>query len=89
MEDHLAQMSRRLVEEVRDERYGSAHMVAERVRRELDEPLRRAAMELTALETLLAVGSDEARARAQIAAELEEIAEISRRLQTLPARPSR
>ncbi len=93
LEGHSAQMIRRRVEEVRDGRYGSAHRVAERVRRELDEPLRRVAMELTVLETLLAVDSEEARARAQIAAKATRPESMprpitsERRGTTLPTRP--
>lgn len=84
--DRIATMSRRLAEAVRSERYGSAHLVAERVRRELDEPLRRARIELEILKGV-AAGPDEVRACDEMAAALQDIAEISRRLGELRATP--
>lgn len=74
--DRLAEMSRRLPEAVRSERYGSAHLVALRVRRELEEPLRRSAMQLTVLGNLLSCGSDADRAREEIAAQLKRVGEL-------------
>ncbi len=88
LEDHLAEMSRRLVEAVRAERYGSAHLVVERVRREIDGPLRRSAKQLAVLEELLPRDdSDAACARSEVASELEKIANIVRRLESLPPSP--
>jgi HAMP domain-containing protein len=88
LEDHLAEMSRRLVEAVRAERYGSAHLVVERVRREIEGPLRRSAKQLTVLEELLPRDdSDAACARSEVASELEKIADIVRRLESLPPSP--
>lgn len=52
--DHFADLSRRLASAVRSARHGSAHLVAVRVRRELDEPIRRLS---TALATLEASGA--------------------------------
>ncbi len=85
--DRIATMSRRLVPAVRSERYGSAHLVAERVRRELDEPLRRVRIQLEMLKGI-ATEPDEARACDEIGMALQEIAEIGRRLGEIhPAPP--
>jgi HAMP domain-containing protein len=81
--DRLAEMSRRLPEAVRSERYGSAHLMAVRVRRELGEPLRRSRMQLSILESLLSPGSDAARAREQIAAHLKTVRELVAELDDL------
>lgn len=85
--DRIATMSRRLAPAVRNERYGSAHLVAERVRRELDESLRRARIHLEMLKGV-AAGSDEARACDEIDVAIQEIAEIGRRLGEIRSAPS-
>jgi len=78
--DRLAKMSRRLVDSVRAERYGSVNLVAARVRHELDEPLRRIAMHLAVLEDFVPAESDAARARDEIATEVRRVAELVREL---------
>ena len=82
-------MSRRLVDAVRAERYGSVHLVAERVRREMDEPLRNAVVHLAALEGLVGAGSESAYERGRLSAEIAKMAAIVRRLSELPADPAR
>ncbi len=77
--DRIATMSRRLAPAVRNERYGSAHLIAERVRRELEEPLRRVRIQLEILKAV-ATDSDEARACEEIDMAIQEIAAIGRRL---------
>ena len=84
--DRIATMSRRLAPAVRNERYGSAHLVAERVRRELDEPLRRVRIQLEMLKGI-ATEPDEARACDEIDMALQEIAEIGRRLGEIRSAP--
>ena len=85
--DRVAELSRRLGEAVRAERYGSAHLVASRVRRELDEPLRHAEAQLAVLEKLLPPACPEARAVDEIADRVQEIAEFARRLEEIRAVP--
>jgi len=77
--DRMADMSRRLADAVRIERYGSAHLVAARVRRELDEPVRRVRIELEMLKRV-ASDSDTAQVCDEIADAIQEILEIGRRL---------
>lgn len=86
--DGLAQLSRRLAEAVRRERYGSAHLVAERVRRELDSPLRDIEVRLAMLERLLPAEAEEARLCREIEVQLTAIAETRRRLLEIPDVPS-
>ena len=74
--DRLAKMSRRLVDSVRAERYGSVNLVAARIRHELDEPLRRIAIHLAVLEDFVPGESDAARARDEIAIEVKRVAEL-------------
>lgn len=88
LEDCLAQMSRRIGESTRRERYGSAHLVALRVRRELDSPLREMEIRLAMLEKLLPHDSEEARVCREITSVLEEIAETRRRLQEVSSSPT-
>lgn len=78
--DRLAKMSRRLVDSVRAERYGSVNLVAARIRHELDEPLRRIAIHLAVLEDFVPGESDAARARDEIATEVRRVAELVRDL---------
>jgi methyl-accepting chemotaxis protein len=85
--DHLAEMSRRLVGAVRAERYGSAHLVVERVRREIAGPLRRSATKLATLAELLPKGSEAARTRAEVASEIADVADAVRGLEQLPQTP--
>lgn len=84
--DHLADLSRRLVDSVRDERYTSASLVATRVHQELDEPLRRIAMYLAALQELLPRDSDAGPALHSLWTELDQVTEILRGL-TIPRHP--
>lgn len=78
--DRLAELSRRLLDSVRDERYGSASLVATRARQELEEPLRRIAMQLAVLQELLPSRSEGSRALEAIAGELDRADEVLRRL---------
>ena len=87
--DRLAEMSRRLPEAVRTERYGSAHLMALRVRRELEEPIRRSEMQLAVLESVLSPGSDEARVREEIAAQMKRVRELVGELGALELDPPR
>jgi hypothetical protein len=73
---------------MRRERYGSAHLVAARVRRELDTPLREMEIRLAMLEKLLPHGSEEASVCGEIASILEEIAETRRRLEEVASSPT-
>lgn len=84
--DHLADMSRRLVDSVRDERYASASLVATRVHQELDEPLRRIAMHLAVLQELLPRDSEAGPALHSLWTELDHVTEILRGL-TIPRHP--
>jgi hypothetical protein len=86
--DGLAQLSRRLVEAVRRERFGSAHLVAERVRRELESPIRDIDARLAMLEGLLPAEAEEARLCREIEVQLTAIAETRRRLLEIPETPS-
>jgi len=61
--DHFADLSRRLASAVRSARHGSAHLVAVRVRRELEDPIRRLTLGLATLE---AAGSDDLDAKREI-----------------------
>jgi methyl-accepting chemotaxis protein len=85
--DRFAELSRRLLSAVRDERYGSAHLVALGVERGLEEPVRHAEMELALLQASLPVGSEELARCANLAAQLDEIAEVGRRLKTIGGHP--
>lgn len=85
--DRFAELSRRLQSAVRDERYGSAHLVALGVERGLEEPVRHAEMELALLQASLPAGSEELGRCANLAAHLDEIAEVGRRLKTIGGHP--
>ena len=86
--DGLAQLSRRLFDAVRRERYGSAHLVAERVRRELDSPIRGIEARLAMLERLLPAEAEEARLCREIETGVAAIAEARRRLLEIPDSPA-
>jgi hypothetical protein len=62
------------------------HLVAARLRRELDDPVRRARIELDVLKGVTA-GPDEARACDELGATIEEISQISRRLAEIRSAP--
>lgn len=85
--DRFAELSRRVRSAVRDERYGSAHLVALGVERGLGEPVRHAEMELALLQASLPAGSEELAHCANLAAHLDEIAEVGRRLKTIGGHP--
>lgn len=85
--DRFAELSRRLLSAVRDERYGSAHLVALGVERGLEEPVRHAEMELALLQGSLPAGSEALARCANLAAQLDEIAEVGRRLKTIGGHP--
>lgn len=86
--DGLAQLSRRLAEAVRRERFGSAHLVAVRVRRELDSPIRDIEVRLAMLQRLLPADAEEARVCREIESHLTAIAETRRRLLEISDTPS-
>ena len=85
--DRFAALSRRLFSAVRDERYGSAHLVALGVERGLEDPVRRAEMELALLQASLPAGSEELQRCANLATHLDEIVEVRRRLETIRDHP--
>lgn len=86
--DGLARLSRRLVEAVRRERFESAHLVAERVRRELESPIRDIDARLAMLQALLPAEADEARLCREIEVQLTAISEARRRLLEIRDAPS-
>ena len=71
--DRFAELSRRLLALVRDERYGSAHLVALGMERGLEEPLRYAQMDLVMLQGSLSRESEEFERCESLARHLEEI----------------
>lgn len=85
--DRFAELSRRLHSAVRDERYGSAHLVALGVERGLEEPLHHAEMELALLRASLPAGSEELQRCANLAGHLDEIRELSHRLKDIGGHP--
>lgn len=85
--DRFAELSRRLLSLVRDERYGSAHLVTIGIERALDEPIRQAQLELAVLQASLPAGSDEAERCVHLAGNLEEIVELARRFKELGDHP--
>lgn len=85
--DRFADLSRRLLSLVRDERYGSAHLVAVGVERGLEEPVRHAEMELASLRASLPSGSAELQHCENLSRYLEEIVELSHRLKDIGGHP--
>lgn len=85
--DRFAELSRRLLTVVRDERYGSAHLVAVGVERGLEEPVRHAQMELALLRASLPAGSEELQRCTNLAGHLDEIVELGHRLKDIGGHP--
>jgi len=85
--ERFADLSRRLAATVRDERYGSAHLVAVGVERSLEEPLRHAEMELAVLRASLSGDGEELQHCENLSAQLAEIADVAHRLKRIGAHP--
>lgn len=85
--DRFAELSRRLLALVRDERYESAHLVAVGIERALDEPIRQAQLELALLQASLPAGSDEAERCVHLSGHLEEIVELAQRFKQVGDHP--
>jgi methyl-accepting chemotaxis protein len=85
--DHIAELSRRLASAVRSARHGSAHLVAVRVRRELEDPIRRLTVGLVTLEAASESDPDAKREIQQMYNELRLLNEISRRLGDVSPEP--
>lgn len=85
--DRFAELSRRLLSAVRDERYGSAHLVALGVERGLDEPVQRAKLELALLQAELPAGSEQLERCAELGGCIDEIVEVCQRLKSVGGHP--
>jgi len=85
--DHIAELSRRLASAVRSARHGSAHLVAVRVRRELEDPIRRLTVGLVTLEATSESDPDAKREIQQMYDQLRELNEISKRLADISPDP--
>lgn len=85
--DHIAELSRRLASAVRSARHGSAHLVAVRVRRELEDPIRRLTVGLVTLEAASESDPDAKREIQEMYDQLRVLNEISRRLAEISPDP--
>jgi len=85
--DHIAELSRRLASAVRSARHGSAHLVALRVRRELEDPIRRLTVGLVTLEAASEGDPETKREIQQMYIQLQELSNISKRLAKVKADP--
>jgi hypothetical protein len=85
--DRFAELTRRLLALVRDERYGSAHLVALGVERGLESPLHDAEMELALLRASLPADSDDLEHCEKLGEHLEEIRDLGRRLKQIGSHP--
>jgi len=85
--DHLAGLSRRLAAAVRSARHGSAHLVALRVRRQMEEPLRRLTVGVVTLDASADGEPDIKRELEQLHCQLRELSEISKSLAKIQPDP--
>ena len=85
--DHLAALSRRLASAVRSARHGSAHLVAVRVRRELEDPIRRLTVGVVTLEAAMDGDPDAKREIQQMYDQLRVLNEVSTRLADISPDP--
>lgn len=85
--DHLAALSRRLASAVRSARHGSAYLVAVRVRRELDDPIRRLTVGLVTLEASIDGDREMKHQVQQMYDQLRVLNEVSTRLADISPDP--
>ena len=85
--DHFAELSRRLAAAVRGARHTSAHLVAIRVRRELEDPIRRLSVGLATLEALGESDPDAKREIQDLYDQLRLIRQTSARLSEISPEP--
>ncbi len=85
--DHLREMSRKIAAAARSARYEAAHLVALRVLRETEEPLRQLRLSMATLEALVTEGSDVEREVRKMGRHLSTLREIARRFDEVPTEP--
>lgn len=85
--DHFADLSRRLASNVRGARHRSAHLVALRVRRELEDPIRRLNVGLVTLEAVGGGDADIKREIQHLYDQLRAIRQTSARLSEISPDP--
>jgi len=80
LSNHLADLSRRLSDAVRSARHSSAHLVAEGVRRDMAEPLRRLALSLSIIQATTCGDAEMDRQTRDIEQQLKALDQLAQRL---------